>query len=71
MAALDLHECAKEEALAKLDDSLEVWVDTGMKGSYPFVQSATIICGCSNQILSEIVQEWIRANDRVSTSKAR
>lgn len=65
LSTLDLHGCTKEEALTKLDDTLKVWADTAMEGSYPFVQPATIVCGCGNQILSEVVQEWIRENDKV------
>lgn len=65
---LDLHGCTREEALTKLDGALETWVDIAMQGSYPFILPATIICGCGNQILSEVVQEWIRSNDRVSNA---
>merc|ERR1712087_88151 len=66
--ALDLHGCTREEALVKLDDTLKVWVNTAMQGSYPFVVPATIVCGCGNQILSEAVQGWIRSNDKVSNA---
>jgi len=65
---LDLHGCTREVALAKLDESLKVWVDTAMQGSYPFVIPATIVCGCGNQIMSDTVQEWIRSNDKVSNA---
>lgn len=62
---LDLHGCTKEEALVKLDDSLNVWVDVAQRGNYPFVMSAEIVCGCGNQILSETVQEWIKTSRNV------
>lgn len=65
---LDLHGYTRDEALVKLDESLKVWVDTAMHGSYPFVRPATIVCGCGNQVLSETVQEWIRANNKVSNA---
>lgn len=68
LSTLDLHGYTREEALAKLDESLDVWVDAAMRGSYPFVQPAVIVCGCGNQILSETVQEWIRCNDKVSNA---
>jgi hypothetical protein len=35
---------------------------------YPFVQPALLVCGCGNQILSETVQEWIRADDTVANA---
>ena len=72
LPSLDLHGCTRYEALAKLDESLEIWTDAAMRGSYPFVQPAVIVCGCGNQILSEAVQDWIRSNDKVSNMpKAR
>jgi len=68
LSTLDLHGYTREEALTKLDESLKVWINTAMQGSYPFVQPAVIVCGCGNQILSETVQEWIRSNDHVSNA---
>ena len=68
METLDLHGCTKAEAISKMDESLKVWVDTAMQGSYPFVQPAVIVCGCGNQILSETVQQWIKSNDKVSNA---
>lgn len=68
LSTLDLHGYTKLQALSKLDESVKVWVDTAMKGSYPFVQPAVIVCGCGNQILSETVQEWIRSNIHVSNA---
>ncbi|KAL7524403.1 hypothetical protein ACHAXR_000561 [Thalassiosira sp. AJA248-18] len=68
LETLDLHGCTREEALIILDESLKVWVDAAMRGSYPFVQSAVIICGCGNQILSEVTRNWIRSNKNVSNA---
>mmetsp|Transcript_9005 Transcript_9005/g.15672 ORF Transcript_9005/g.15672 Transcript_9005/m.15672 type:complete len:519 (+) Transcript_9005:81-1637(+) len=68
LPTLDLHGCTREEALIKLDKILEAWVDTAMHGPYPFVIPGKIVCGCGNQILSEIVEEWIRNNDQVANA---
>ncbi|KAL7523690.1 hypothetical protein ACHAXR_000289 [Thalassiosira sp. AJA248-18] len=68
LETLDLHGCTREEALTKLDESLKVWVDAAMQGSYPFVQSAMIVCGCGNQILSEVTSNWIGSNHNVSNA---
>jgi len=62
---LDLHGYTRKEALIKLDESLEVWVDTAMKGSYPFVIPAMIVCGCGSQVLSETVEKWIKSTRNV------
>ena len=64
-STLDLHGFTREEALIKLDESLKVWVDTAMHGSYPFVIPAMIVCGCGNQILSETVEKWIKSTRNV------
>jgi hypothetical protein len=53
---LDLYGCTREEAIARLTESLKKWVDTAMKGSYPFVITAVIVCGCGSQVLSETVK---------------
>jgi hypothetical protein len=62
---LDLHGCTKEDAIVKLNESLEVWFEIAMKGSYPFVITAVIVCGCGSQVLSETVQDWIKSTSRV------
>jgi hypothetical protein len=62
---LDLHGYTKEDAIVKLNESLEVWFDIAMKGSYPFVITAVIVCGCGSQVLSETVQDWIKSTSRV------
>jgi len=65
VSSLDLHGYTREEALIKLDESLKVWVDTAMKGSYPFVIPAMIVCGCGSQVLSETVEKWIKSTRNV------
>ena len=62
---LDLHGCTREEAIARLNESLEEWVVTAMKGYDPFVITAIIVCGCGSQVLSETVQEWIKSTSQV------
>ena len=62
---LDLHGCTREEAIARLNESLEVWVDKAMTGYDPFVITAVIVCGGGSQVLSETVQEWIRSTSQV------
>jgi len=62
---LDLHGCTREEAIARLNESLEEWVVTAMKGHDPFVITAVIVCGCGSQVLSETVQEWIKSTSQV------
>ena len=65
---LDLHGYTKDEALAGLDENLKTWYDTAMRGSYPFVIKVRIICGCGDQVLSEVVEEWIKSNKNVSNA---
>ena len=64
---MDLHGLSQEEALKLLNESLPKWFDTAMKGDYTFVISVDIICGGGNQILPEIVGEWINANRKLLT----
>jgi uncharacterized membrane protein YheB (UPF0754 family) len=66
---LDLHGCTREEAAVKLNESLKVWVETAMKGSYPFVITAEIVCGCGSQVLSETVQTWIKSTSQVRNAR--
>jgi len=68
LLTLDLHGCTRQDALIKLDESLVVWIDAAMQGSYPFVQPVMIVCGCGSQILSETVHTWIRSNNKVSNA---
>lgn len=67
----DLHGLTKEEALCKLDSSLPQWIDIAMKGSYPFVIPVNIVCGCGSQVLSEVVENWVRQNASVANAPKR
>lgn len=71
VASLDLHGYTRDEALEKLDSSLKTWVDIAMRGSYPFVIPVTIICGGGGQVLSEVVEEWIKSKSNVSNAPKR
>ena len=66
--SIDLHGCAKDEAVEKLDEALVDWVDTAMKGEYPWVMPVKIICGGGNQILSETVESWIKSKRNVANA---
>lgn len=63
---IDLHGLPKDEAVEKLDESLSVWVDTAMRGEYPWVIPVDIVCGGGSQILSGAVKDWIRRNCQVA-----
>lgn len=63
---LDLHGYTIKVALEKLDKNFPIWLDAAMRGDYPFVVSVDIICGSGNQILSEVVAQWIRRNKNVA-----
>ena len=65
---IDLHGCSRDEAIERLDSSLIDWVDTAMKGEYPWVIPATIICGGGNQIISETVETWIKGKKNVANA---
>ena len=65
---IDLHGCTKSEALSKLNSSLPVWVDTAMKGDYPFILPVTIVCGAGSQILAEVVEKWVKSNGKVANA---
>ena len=64
--SLDLHGCTTDEALRALDEALPRWIDSAMKGSYPFVAAIDIITGGGKQILSEKVERWIKSNRNVA-----
>jgi hypothetical protein len=68
---LDLHGYTQDEAIEKLDKILIEWLDTAMKGEYPWVLPATIITGAGNQILSETVESWIKENKSVANAPKR
>ena len=63
---IDLHGLTRDEALAALDAKLPEWIDVAMRGAYPWVIPAVIVCGCGNQILSDAVDQWIKANSNVA-----
>ena len=66
---IDLHGYTKEAAVEMLDASLPSWIDTAMHGDYPFVVPVTIICGAGGQVLSEVVEQWVRENERVANAR--
>jgi len=65
---IDLHGLTAEEAVYRLDDSLTDWIEIAMKGTYPFVIPVKIVCGGGNQILAEVVENWIKQNDHVANA---
>jgi len=65
---IDLHGLTTEEAVYKLDKHLPDWIETAMKGSYPFVIPVKIVCGGGSQILAEVVENWIKQNDNVANA---
>lgn len=67
-SVVDLHGCSREEAIERLDSSLIDWMDTALKGEYPWVIPATIVCGGGNQIISETVETWIKSNKNVANA---
>ena len=64
--AFDLHGLTKDEAIEKMNKNLPGWVDTAMKGEYPWVIPVDIICGGGSQILSEAVKGWIQSTRQVA-----
>jgi hypothetical protein len=65
---IDLHGCNRVEAIARLDNILIEWIDVAMKGEYPWVIPATVICGGGSQILSEVVETWIKEKKNVANA---
>jgi len=65
---IDLHGLTAEEAVCRLDKQLPSWIETAMKGTYPFVIPVKIVCGGGSQILAEVVENWIRQNDHVANA---
>ena len=63
---LDLHGCSRYKALGKLRKGLREWYDEAMRGEYPFVVSVDIICGKGQQVLSELVAQFIRDHPQVA-----
>ena len=64
----DLHGCTQDQAGERLDEALIDWVDTAMKGQYPWVIPVDIVCGGGNQILSETVETWIKSKTNVANA---
>ena len=65
---IDLHDLTAEEAVYRLDKHLPDWIETAMKGTYPFVIPVKIVCGGGSQILAEVVENWIKQNDHVANA---
>ena len=65
---IDLHGLTKYEALKTLDESLPRWHNMAMAGSYPFVIALDIVCGGGSQVLSEVVETWIKSNNHVANA---
>ena len=63
---LDLHGCSRYKALGLLRKSLAEWIEAAMKGEYPFVVAVDIICGGGNQVLSEVVAQFIRNSPQIA-----
>jgi hypothetical protein len=68
LAKIDLHGCTQEEALERLNEWEGTTMDTAMKGEYPFVIPAVIVCGGGTQILSEVVENWIKEKKNVANA---
>ena len=66
---LDLHGCSRYKAMGLLRKNLQEWVDLAMKGEYPFLIPCDIICGGGNQLLSEIVAQFIRDSPQVANRR--
>eukprot|EP00956_Cyclotella_meneghiniana_P031697 scaffold83944_cov61-Cyclotella_meneghiniana.AAC.3 len=64
-STLDLHGCSQAEAMSKLNAGLENWNNRAMTGSYPFIHTVSIICGAGGQVLSEVVEKWIKEKPNV------
>ena len=68
MITIDLHGHSKQQALAALETSLPCWVETAMKQEHPYVIQVKIVCGKGSQILSEVVEGWIKDKDKVANA---
>lgn len=62
---IDLHGYSCKEVIQVLDNYLPELVERAMT-SFPWVIPVDIVCGCGNQVLSEIVEQWIKRNNRVA-----
>ena len=63
---VDLHGLNSKDARKKLDDSLPKWIDAAMKGEHPYVIRVKIIHGKGKQILSGMVEQWIKDHRQVT-----
>ncbi|KAL7457470.1 hypothetical protein ACHAWC_009007 [Mediolabrus comicus] len=63
--SLDLHGMSKDEAEQALKKSLLKWIKLAMNGGDPWVIPVDIICGGGNQILREVVDDWIKRENQV------
>lgn len=66
--SLDLHGLTKNEAESALNTNLPKWNETAHSSSYPFVILVEIVCGGGSQVLSEVVERWIRVNENVANA---
>jgi DNA-nicking Smr family endonuclease len=70
-STLNLHGCTKDEATTTPETALVDLMDLAMKGEYPWVIPAVIVCGGGNQILSETVEAWIKDKKNVAIAPKR
>ena len=68
IAKIDLHGCTQEEAVERLNEWEGNTMETAMKGEYPFVVPAVIVCGGGTQTLSELVENWIKEKRNVANA---
>lgn len=65
---LDLHGHSKAQTLAVLDANLPSWINTAMKSDHPFIVPVEIVCGKGDQVLCEVVEEWIKSQKQVANA---
>jgi DNA-nicking Smr family endonuclease len=65
---LDLHGHTAEQALGALNINLQNWNDTAMKSNHPYVIQVEIICGKGGQVLSEVVEKWVKSQNNVANA---
>jgi hypothetical protein len=63
---LDLHHHTKKQAVTALNQYLPSWIDTAMNGVHPYVIQVEIVCGKGSQVLSEVVEQWIKCQRQVA-----
>jgi len=63
--SFDLHGCTAGEAIKKLNHEMPAWTDEAMKEE-TYTIPVDIICGGGHQILSEVVEQWIRKHKSVA-----